>query len=34
VAGYTQSTHFPTMNSVQASSGGREYDAFVAKIRP
>jgi hypothetical protein len=34
VAGYTQSTHFPTKNPIQASFGGGEYDAFVAKIHP
>jgi hypothetical protein len=34
LAGYTQSTHLPTKNPVQASFGGGGYDALVAKIRP
>jgi hypothetical protein len=32
VAGYTQSTRFPTKNAFQPTFGGGEYDAFVTKI--
>ena len=32
VTGITQSTDFPTMNPLQASYGGGDQDAFVAKI--
>ncbi len=32
VAGYTQSTNFPTANPLQAVYGGGETDAFVTKI--
>ena len=31
VAGYTNSTNFPTANAIQSTTGGG-YDAFVAKI--
>ena len=32
VAGYTNSTNFPTVNPLQPAYGGGAYDAFVAKI--
>ena len=32
VTGLTSSTDFPTANAVQASNGGGNYDAFVAKL--
>jgi hypothetical protein len=34
VTGYTSSTNFPTMNPLQPTYGGGEYDAFVVKINP
>ena len=34
VTGITGSTNFPTKNSVQASYGGGQFDAFVAEINP
>jgi hypothetical protein len=32
LAGYTKSKHSPTRNPFQATFGGGENDAFVAKI--
>jgi hypothetical protein len=32
IAGVTDSTNFPTHNPFQASNGGGQYDAFVAKL--
>jgi hypothetical protein len=34
IAGRTASEDFPTLNAVQPSAGGGEYDAVVAKIAP
>ena len=34
VAGSTGSTDFPTLNPLQPSYGGGDYDAFVAKLNP
>jgi hypothetical protein len=34
VTGQTRSTNFPTVNPLQASSGGGEGDAFVTKLNP
>jgi Beta-propeller repeat len=32
VTGWTSSTDFPTMNPLQATNGGGNFDAFVAKL--
>jgi hypothetical protein len=34
VAGYTNSTDFPTANAVQSAFGGGDADAFVFKVNP
>jgi plastocyanin len=34
VAGFTYSTDFPTVNPLQATFGGGQDDAFVAKLNP
>jgi hypothetical protein len=34
VAGYTESTDFPTVNARQAAFGGGQFDPFIAKINP
>jgi hypothetical protein len=34
IAGRTRSDDFPTMNAMQPSNGGGEYDGFVARIAP
>ena len=34
VTGSTSSTDFPTKNPLQPTYGGRNYDAFVAKLNP
>src|ERR1019366_5555384 len=31
---YTSSSDFPTMNPLQPTYGGGDYDAFVAKFNP
>jgi len=34
VTGYTSSLNFPTMNALQPTYGGGEYDAFVTEFNP
>lgn len=34
LAGYTNSTDFPTKNAMQGTYGGGGYDAFVTKLTP